>query len=485
MSDVRDVVVIGTGFAGLAMGIRLKQAGIHDFVILERAGAIGGTWRDNTYPGAACDIHSHLYSFSFEPNWRWTRMFGQQREILAYMEHCADKYGLRPHVRCNAGVASAVFDEARAIWEITTTQGDVVRARVVVSGTGPLNRPSFPSIPGRERFAGKAFHSMQWDHGTRLEGKRVAVIGTGASAIQIIPEIAPNVAELHVYQRTPPWIMPKPDRDLTDAERALFRRVPAAQQLTRAAIYWFLEWRALAFTVNPALMKKAEPLALRYLASRVKDRALRAKLTPQYTLGCKRILMSNDYYEALQLPQTEVITDGIREIREHSIVTTDGKERPVDVIVYATGFHAAEDITPFGIRGKGGLDLNDAWKDGAQAYLGTSIAGFPNLFLLIGPNTGLGHNSMVFMIESQVQYVLDAIRAMRGKKWRTVEVKPDAQARYNERLQARLAKTVWNTGGCTSWYTTRDGKNTTLWPGFTVEFRLRTRRFHPRAYAVA
>jgi cation diffusion facilitator CzcD-associated flavoprotein CzcO len=481
-SPVDDVLVIGTGFAGLAMAIRLKQAGVHRFTILERAASLGGTWRDNTYPGAACDVPSHLYSFSFEPNPEWKWMFGQQPEILAYMERCAEKHGLLPHIRFGRGVAKAVFDERASVWTVTTTNGETYRARVVVSGTGPLNRPSFPDIPGRASFAGKAFHSAEWDHSYALEGKRVAVLGTGASAIQIVPAIVDRVGKLAVFQRTPPWIMPKPDREIREAERALFRAWPAAQQAARVALYWYLEWRAFAFTVDPSLMKRAEPLGLKYLASRVKDPALRAKLTPKYTLGCKRVLMSNDYYEALQRENAEVVTDAIERIEPRGIVTKDGRLHEVDAIVYATGFVAADDVAPFEVRGRGGRSLNDAWARGAEAYLGASVAGFPNLFLLIGPNTGLGHTSMVFMIESQVAYVMDALRQMRARRWKTVDVLPRAQARFNARLQERLAKTVWSTGGCTSWYVSREGKNTTLWPGFTAEFRLRTRRFRPEVY---
>jgi cation diffusion facilitator CzcD-associated flavoprotein CzcO len=480
---VSSVLVIGTGFAGLAMAVRLKEAGIHDFTILERASSLGGTWRDNTYPGAACDIQSHLYSFSFEPNPTWTRMFGQQREILAYMEHVAEKYRLMPHMRFDSPVLRAVFDEREGVWDVTTKDGVVHRARVVVSGTGPLNQAAFPQIEGRETFAGKSFHSSNWDHSYSLEGKRVAILGTGASAIQVIPEIADRVASLHVFQRTPPWIMPKPDRPISDRERALFKRVPVTQKLTRAAIYWFLEWRALAFTVNPALLKRAEPLAIRYLEKRVKDPVLREKLRPKYTLGCKRVLMSNDYFETLQKKNVSVVTDSIREIRPDGIVTSDGEVHEVDAIVYATGFHASEAVAPFEVRGTGGRELNELWKDGAEAYLGTSVAGFPNWFLLVGPNTGLGHNSMVFMIESQVTYVLDAIKKMRAKRWKTVDVLPRTQAAFNAKIQERLGTTIWQTGGCTSWYQTRDGKNTTLWPGFTVEFRLRTRRFHEHVYA--
>jgi cation diffusion facilitator CzcD-associated flavoprotein CzcO len=480
--DLQDVLIIGSGFAGLGMGIRLKQAGIESFTILEQAGGVGGTWRDNHYPGAACDIPSHLYSFSFEPNPRWTRAFGEQTEILAYLEHCADKYGLRPHLRFGAEVVRASFDERSGIWEVIARDGRTWRARALVSGCGGLSRPSYPDIPGLSSFEGKTFHTARWDHRFPLEGKTVGLIGTGASAIQIVPEIAPRVGRMHLFQRTPPWIMPKPDRDIGPVERAIFRRAPALQRLARMGIYLALEWRAVAFVSAPGLLKRAEPMALRYLASRVRDPALRAKLTPSYTLGCKRILMSNDYFEAVQRDNVELVTDEIERVIPAGIVTRGGVTRRLDALVLATGFQAAEAVSPFETRGRGGRDLNEAWRRGPEAYLGTTVSGFPNLFLLMGPNTGLGHNSMVFIIESQIQYALDCIRTMRSRGLRFVDVLPDAQARYNERIQARLAKTVWNVGGCASWYKTRDGKNTTLWPGFTVEFRLRTRRFDPAAY---
>ena len=477
-----DVLIIGTGFAGLGMGIRLKQAGFHDFAILEQADAIGGTWRDNHYPGAACDVPSYLYSFSFEPNPRWSRSFGAQGEILAYMNHCADKYGLRPHIQLNTEITRAAFDERAGIWEVRTRDGRTLRARALVSGCGGLSRPSYPDIPGLSSFAGKTFHSARWDHSYPLEGKRVGVIGTGASAIQIVPSIAPRVGKLDVFQRTPAWILPKADVAIPAGVKETFRRAPGLQQLARTAIYWLLEWRAYAFVVNPKLMKKAEPQALRYLAAQVRDPALRAKLTPAYTMGCKRILLSNDYFAAMQRENVALITDGIERITPAGVRTKDGREHPLDALVCATGFQAAEAVAPFEIRGRGGRELNAEWKAGAEAYLGTTVAGFPNLFLLVGPNTGLGHNSMVFIIESQVEYVLDAVRTMKAKKVQYVDVKPEVQQAYNERLQARMAKTVWSTGGCKAWYTTSDGKNTTLWPGFTFEYRFRTRRFDAASY---
>ncbi len=475
------VVIVGSGFAGLGMAIRLKQAGIDDFVVLEQAGEVGGTWRDNHYPGAACDVQSHLYSFSFEPWPEWTRDFAQQKEILTYLRHCADKYGVRPHIRFNTRVTGARFDERTGLWEVETGDGKRLRARVLVPGCGPLSRPSLPDIPGLASFQGKMFHSARWDDEYPLEGKKVGVVGTGASAIQIVPAIAARVKQLSVFQRTPPWIMPKPDGVIPSWKRAVFRRVPMAQTAARRGIYWRRELLAVGFVVQPRIMRALSRLARLNLRRNVRDPALRAKLTPTYTMGCKRILPTNDYLPALQRPNVELVTDGIAEVRAHSIVTKDGTERPLDALVLATGFEAAEAVAPFDVHGRKGQSLDTVWRDGAEAYLGTTVAGFPNLFLLIGPNTGLGHNSMVFMIESQIAYVLDAVKRMRARDLRLVDVRPDVQAAYNARIQERLKNTVWATG-CMSWYLTRSGKNTTIWPGFTFEYRWRTHRFDAASY---
>jgi cation diffusion facilitator CzcD-associated flavoprotein CzcO len=475
------VLIVGSGFAGLGMAIRLKQAGIDDFVVLEQAGEVGGTWRDNHYPGAACDVQSHLYSFSFEPWPEWTRDFAQQGEILKYLRHCADKYGVRSHIRFHTKVTGASFDERTGLWEVETGDGKKLRARVLVPGCGPLSRPSLPDILGLASFQGKMFHSARWDDAYPLDGKTVAVVGTGASAIQIVPTIAPRVKKLSVFQRTPPWIMPKPDGPIPSWKRAVFRRVPLAQKAARQGIYWSRELLAVGFVVQPRILKALSRLAKLNLRRNVKDPALRAKLLPTYTMGCKRILPTNDYLPALQRPNVELVTDGIAEVRAHSVVSKDGTERPVDALVLATGFEASEAVAPFDVRGRKGQSLDVVWQDGAEAYLGTTVAGFPNLFLLVGPNTGLGHNSMVFMIESQIAYVLDAVKRMRARNLRLVDVRPDVQAAYNARIQERLKSTVWATG-CMSWYLTRSGKNTTLWPGFTFEYRWRTRRFDAAAY---
>ncbi len=480
------VLIVGAGFAGIGMAIRLKQAGIEDFTILERADRVGGTWRDNTYPGIACDVPSHLYSYSFEPNPNWSRLFAPQEEILAYLEHCADKYGIRSHIRFGSQVTGASFDEGTGLWTVKTGDGATLVARVIVSGAGhALSRPVLPEIPGRETFLGKTMHSARWDHDYSLKGKTVAVIGTGASAIQIIPSIADDVGRMHVFQRTASWVQPKPDRPMTEAQKKTFRDKPLLQKLTRGAIYLVLEAMATGYVVEPRLNRIRELTSLWYLRKSVRDPALRAKLTPRFRLGCKRILISNDYFRVLQQENVELVTDGIAELRPHAIVTRDGKERPVDVIVYATGYETAEAKPPFPIVGRRGRELKDAWSGGISAYAGTTITGFPNLFLLLGPNVGLGHSSMIFMMESQFPYVLGAIRTLRERRLKYVDVRSDVEQRYNDRIQKRLAGTVWNAGGCVSWYLTHSGKNTVSWPGFTFEYRLRMRRFDADNYELS
>ena len=433
------IVIAGAGFSGLGMGIRLKQAGRDDFVILERSGEVGGTWRDNHYPGAGCDVESHLYSFSFEPNPRWTRTFAPQAEILDYLRHCADKYGLRRHIRFGAAVTRARFDERAGAWDVSTSDGGTLRASVLIAACGPLNREKLPDIPGLSSFGGKMFHSSRWDRSLPVRGKRVAVVGTGASAIQIVPSIAPEVERLFVFQRTPPWIIPKPDRSISPRRRALYARLPFTQRLARHAIYWQRELLALGMVIEPRIMKLPEALARRYLARSVASPELRRKLAPRYTMGCKRVLPTNDWYTALQRSNVELVTDAIRAVSARGVVTdgipNDGVEYAVDAIVLATGFEASEHVAPFEVRGRGGRDLAEVWLDGAEAYLGTTISGFPNLFLLVGPNTGLGHTSLLFMIESQIAYVVDALRTMRDKGLKIVDVRADAQARYNDFLR--------------------------------------------------
>lgn len=487
------IAIIGAGFAGLGMAIRLLGAGRRDFVVLERAKTVGGTWRDNTYPGVACDVPAHLYSYSFELNPEWTQPYAPQREIQEYLERCATKYGVRSHLRLGVGVEAAVYDDASATWALRLDDGSSLRCRVLISCAGHgLSVPALPDLPGRASFTGATMHSARWDHSVELAGKRVAVIGSGASAIQLVPALVNDerakLAKLTLFQRTAGWVQPKLDGGISPEAREMFRRRPGVQRALRRTIYAITELMALGLLYE----EKVPPLraigairqwrSRRHLARAVADPELRRKLTPGYRIGCKRVLFSNDYYPALTRDNVEVVTSGIAEVRSRSIVTGDGVEVPVDVIVYATGFEAAEARPRFELRGKHGQTLGQLWSEGAEAYYGMSVAGLPNLFLLIGPNSGLGHTSMIVMMEAQFGYVLDALRVMDEHGLRSMEVRAEAQRQHNAWLQARLGSTVWNQGGCQSWYRTAGGKNTTLWPGLTMEYRLRVRRFHAESY---
>lgn len=475
------VAIVGTGFAGLGMAIRLKQAGIDDFVVLERSGDVGGTWRDNTYPGCMCDVPSHLYSFSFAPKADWSCTYPKQDEIWHYLRDCTARFAVTPHIRFEHDVTAAAWDERRGRWLITTARGDLA-ARFLVLGTGALSAPRLPDIPGVESFAGTVFHSAQWRHDHDLSGERVAVIGTGASAIQLVPAIQPAVRRLTVFQRTAPWVLPHRNRRLNAVDRWLSRHLPVTQRLRRLGIYLGREMLVLGFTVDPRIMTLAERAAHRHLHGQVADPVLRTRLTPHYRLGCKRILISNDYYPALTKPNVDLVTEPIAEVRPHSVITADGAEREIDTIIVATGFHVTDMPVAAHVRGRDGVSLADHWNGSPSAYLGTTVAGYPNLFFLTGPNTGLGHTSVVFMIESQLSYVLDALRTSLRRGAGIVEVRPDVSADYNESIQRRMQGTVWITGGCASWYLDARGRNSTLWPGFTWAFRRRTARFDPAAY---
>jgi cation diffusion facilitator CzcD-associated flavoprotein CzcO len=472
------VVIVGTGFSGVGMGIALKQAGLHNFVILEKAGRVGGTWRENTYPGCACDIRSHLYSYSFEPKADWSREFAPQPEILGYIEHCVDKYRLRPHIRFGAEVTGAEYDDDAAIWTASTADGGTVRGHAVAAGLGPLHLPSVPELPGLERFEGRAFHSAEWDHGYDLTGRRVAVIGTGASAIQFVPQIAGQAGHLTVFQRTAPWIIPRPDRAFSAAEKRRFQRVPGARFLYRNLIYWLQESFVLGFE-HPNLIRAAERLGRWHLERQVRDPEVRRKLTPAYTLGCKRTLVSSDYYPVFNQSHVDLETAGIAEIRERSVVTSDGREIEVDTIIFGTGFHVTDALADLRIVGRDGLKIQDAWREGMVAHLGTTVAGFPNLFFLAGPNTGLGHNSMIFMIEAQVRYILSCLRLVARTGAQSIEVRPEAQDRFNQWVREKSRGSVWLKGGCASWYLDSQGVNRALWPASTVSFWLRMRRVRP------
>jgi cation diffusion facilitator CzcD-associated flavoprotein CzcO len=474
------IVIIGAGIAGLCMGIRLKQAGIHSFSIYEKATKVGGTWRENTYPGSGCDVPSHLYSFSFEPWPTFSRKYSLQPEIECYLDHCADKYGILPHVRFGTEIAHARFDETAKKWKIRTRAGDEITADILVSGTGQLNRPRVPDFPGLSEFSGAAFHSALYQHAHDVSGKRVAVIGNGASAIQLVPRIAERALHLSVFQRTPNWIVARGDRAYGVFARWAFQHLPLLLYLYRALIYWMHEARFFALEKGAPVGRRLEAEALRFMTSQVAREELRSKLVPSYPIGCKRILISDDYYPALGRDNVELVTDEIERFTRDGIRTTSGGVHPVDIVVFATGFETATFLAPMEIEGNSGRRLSDTWRDGAEAYLGVTVSGFPNLFLLYGPNTNLGHNSIIFMIECQVGYVMRCIERIRETR-RTLDVLPDAMARYNEQLQRDLAKTAWGEG-CTSWYKTASGKVTNNWSGFTVQYWWRTRRPDFRAF---
>lgn len=477
-----DVVIIGAGFAGIGMAIRLKRAGRHEFVVLEKDNDLGGTWRDNTYPGCVCDVPSYLYSFSFEQNPHWTRMFAPQPEIWDYLRCCVDKYGLAQHIRYDAEVTGARFDDTEAVWDVDLTGGEVIRTRVLVAGVGALHMPNIPAIPGLESFAGTAFHSARWKHDHDLAGREVAVVGTGASAIQFVPRIAPVAKHLDLYQRSAAWVIPKPDRPISGREQRVYSKLPIAQRVVRDLIYWALEVRGAGFALTPKAMRCLESSAKKHLAAQVRDPGLQAKLTPDYQIGCKRVLPSNDYYPALTRANVDVVTQPIAEVRQHGIVTADGTERAADTIVFGTGFEVSGNLTHLKIVGRDGADLGDLWsRSGIGAHLGITVAGFPNLFLLLGPNTGLGHTSVLLMMESQIDYILQALDLMDEAGVDRVDVRPGAQQRFVDRVQNRLAETVWQSG-CKSWYLDDSGRNFTIWPHFAWKYWLETRRLRPGDY---
>jgi cation diffusion facilitator CzcD-associated flavoprotein CzcO len=475
------IVIVGAGFGGIGLAIQLRRAGIESFTIVEKADGVGGVWRDNTYPGLSCDVPSHLYSFSFEPNHEWTRRYPPQSEILAYLERCADRHGLRDRIRLRTEVAAAEFDEQHGEWRVELANGERIEADVVVAATGQLSRPAYPSIPGLNEFEGTMFHSARWDHSYGLAGKRVAVIGTGASAAQFIPEIASEVSRLVVFQRSAPWVIEKPDRAYSKWERRLYRRRPWLQTASRCWDYCLYELLVFGFTRARWLLKPFESAYRRRLRREIDDPALRAALTPDYPLGCKRVVIVNEYLETMARPNVDLVTDAIDRIGPRGPVTADGTEHEVDAIILGTGFSANEFLAPMRVTGRGGVDLNGTWREGAEAYLGITVSGFPNLYILYGPNTNLGANSIVYMLESQIRYVLGGIRAASLNGGAPLEVRPEVQRKFGDELQRRLTGSIWQ-GGCTSWYVNDAGRVTNNWPGLTLEYRRRTGRFDPADY---
>jgi cation diffusion facilitator CzcD-associated flavoprotein CzcO len=473
-SDI-SVVIIGAGASGLCMAVELKRAGYDRITIIEKSNRVGGTWNDNRYPGAGCDVMSHLYCYSFEPNSEWSRRFPLQPEIQRYFEMCADKYDLYRHIRFGTEIASASFDDKRGEWTVRTTTGEQIIARVLVSGTGQLNRPHVPELSHLATFRGKAFHSARWGSDEDVVSKRLALIGSGASAIQIVPEIAKRATHLSVFQRTPSYVIKRNDRPYYDVEKWAFRHVPLVRKAYRAGIYSSLELRFFGLLQGSLLSKAARWMALRNLASEVSDIELRNKLTPDYPPGCKRILISDDFYRAMSEPHVDLVTSAIDRATPDGLVTRDGQRHVVDTIVFATGFETTTFLAPMSITGRAGLSLEEAWQNGAEAHKGVVVSGFPNLFLLYGPNTNLGHNSILFMVECQVRYAMGCIRELDKRRARFIEARRDAMDRFNVKLQADLSKTAW-AAGCQSWYKTDSGKITNNWSGLTLDYWWRTRK---------
>jgi len=483
-ATIHEAIIIGAGFGGICMGVALRRAGVDNFLILEKSADLGGVWRDNTYPGAACDVPSHLYSFSFAPNPDWSHTFAGQAEIHAYLHACVRRFALARHIRTSCAVQGAGYDEARALWEVQLESGERLLAHLLVSAAGLLGRPVPPQFPGIEVFRGHAFHSARWDHACTLAGKRVGVIGTGASAAQFIPVVARQAAHLTVFQRSAAYIKARADRPYPHWQQQLFRRLPILMRLHRAVIYAKYETRALAFTRMKSLMWLAvgKPFQA-MLAREVPDPALRARLTPDYPIGCKRILLSDDYLAVFARPTVRLVTDAIARVTPTGIETADGEGHELDVIVYGTGFAATDFLAPLAIRGRGGRLLHDAWQGGAEAWLGMTVPGFPNFFMLYGPNTNLGHSSIVYMLESQVGHIMRCRRALQAAGAAAIEVESMPHARFNAMLRRRLGATVWQ--GCRSWYLDRHGRNSANWPGFTFTYRFLTRHASLLAYRFA
>ena len=478
-----DTVIVGAGFGGIAAAIKLRERGISDLMVVERAGDLGGAWRDNTYPGCRCDVQSNLYSLSFAPNPRWTDTFSAQAEIWSYLDDVATRFGVRERIWFGTDVLDVSFDEAGATWRLSTSTGEITASHVVLA-TGGLAEPKLPEIEGVETFAGDLMHSARWDHDVTLAGRRVGVVGTGASAVQLVPKIAPEVSRLTVFQRTPGWVLAHPGHRVRSATRRLYELVPLAQRAARAFDYWTRELLVLAFVRDPERMRRGERMAMEHLASQVSDPELRERLTPRYTMGCKRVLLSDDYYPALVRDNVSLETRAIDHVEPRGVVLDDGTLVDLDVLICATGFHVTDNPMGSRVHGRDGISLADAYDaDLPHTYLGSAFPGFPNLYMLTGPNTGLGHSSMLLMIESQLAYVTDAIARSTAMRGALVEPRPQAARAWTDAIEATLPSTVWGTG-CTSWYLNEQGRNPTIWPGFTFTFRRATRSFRVADHVV-
>lgn len=477
-----SVIIVGAGFGGLGAAIELQRNGFDDLTILERASDLGGVWRENTYPGAACDVPSPLYSFSYEPKPDWPHRYSGQAEILGYLHAVATKHRLLERIRFGAEVTEASFDEHAGRWTVRTADGDIRSADVLISAVGQLSRPRMPDIAGIETFAGPSFHSAQWNHDVDLAGKRVAVIGTGASAIQFVPAIAPEVDRLTLFQRTAAWVVRRTDREYRPIHHALFAHVPGLRLAQRLWVWCFLEFFSLGLTAIPPIRRIATWLGTRALRHDVPDPRLRAKLTPDYPVLCKRVLFSNEYYPALTRPNVDVVTEPIAEVVSEGVRTADGTVHPADVIVYGTGFKGSEFLWPIRIFGRDGAELEKVWAEGARAYLGMTVPGFPNLFLMYGPNTNLGTGSIIYMIECQARYIRQAVAYLSEHPGSCLEVKSETAAAFDAQTQRRLLRTPWT--ACSSWYRNAAGRITNNWPGTVTAYRLRTRSLNPDDYVL-
>lgn len=476
-----DVAIVGAGFAGLGVAIELRKAGINNFVIFEGEDGVGGSWRTNTYPGCACDVPSHLYSYSFEPNPNWPEAFSRQEDILQYIEHCADKYQLKPYIRFSTRVTNATFDGDNGCWKVTSDDGQVTEARVFVPATGALSHPKYPDIKGMDLFNGKSMHAARWDAGTDLKGKRVGVVGSGASAIQVVPNIAADVADLKVFQRTASWVLPKRNRAYSDKEHRQWTEHPWKQKTQRLGMYWMMESALPAIMWYPQMLRVGEALHNRALKKYIKCPELRRKLTPDYRVGCKRTLVSDDWFPAFDRDNVHLQTEGIQEITANGIRTVDGVEHELDVIIYCTGYAVGEPAYPFTIQGLNGQSLADYWGDQPKAYYGMNVSHFPNMLLIMGPNSGPGHTSVLIYQEAQYQYVAKFTKTLLRKNLRYLDVKEKVMLEQFRYFQNRMKNSTW-LSGCQSWYLNDDGTNSTMWPGFSFEYVLRTKRLNMSAY---
>ncbi|BBY26315.1 MULTISPECIES: flavin-containing monooxygenase [Mycolicibacterium] len=478
-----SIVIIGAGFAGITLALRLKRAGFDSVLIVEKGDGVGGVWRENTYPGAACDVPSQLYSISSAPNPTWGRRYAEQPDILAYLRRVVDESGLPPLLRTQTEISKATFDERSNTWRLTTTTNQELECDVVISAVGQLSRPSVPNIAGISRFAGPSFHSADWDHDLNLSGKRVAVVGTGASAVQFVPVVAECAEHLDVFQRSAPWVLPKIDRQYGERHHQLLRRLPILRLGERLMIWTIFEFLALALVDAKPVARALGAVALGHLGRQVRDANLRSQLTPDYAPGCKRILFSSDYYPALGRPNVSLVTEDIEAVEAGGIRTVDGGFHAADVVIYGTGFTATEFLSPMEVHGRADRKLSEVWADGAHAYYGLSVPDFPNFFMMYGPNTNVGSGSIVYMLESQARHIVRLMKVLRAHPGTAVEVRATAEWRFNQLLSRRLDKSVWTL--CSSWYRSARGSISTNWPSPTFLYRVRTRRPRRNAYVLS